>query len=224
MRYELYYWPEIQGRGEFIRLALEEAGAILCRRGAAEGGEDKLVALLGNRRLDASALCAAVPQGRAADDRPDREHPSVSRPAAWACAEERAGPALGRTSSSSPSPTSWRRCTTPTIRLPRRSITSSSARKRSATAASSGSAARKNISAISSACWSEAAGRGCWDAGSAMPICRCSRWSRACATHFRNRCGRLEPKVPGVVAVHHAVSERAADCRIFGLTAAHPVQ
>jgi glutathione S-transferase len=25
--YELYYWPTIQGRGEFIRLALEEAGA-----------------------------------------------------------------------------------------------------------------------------------------------------------------------------------------------------
>jgi glutathione S-transferase len=27
MRYELYYWPKIQGRGEFVRLALEEAGA-----------------------------------------------------------------------------------------------------------------------------------------------------------------------------------------------------
>lgn len=27
MRYELYYWPEIQGRGEFIRLALEDVGA-----------------------------------------------------------------------------------------------------------------------------------------------------------------------------------------------------
>src|SRR5437588_12235128 len=27
MRYELYYWPMIQGRGEFIRLALEDAGA-----------------------------------------------------------------------------------------------------------------------------------------------------------------------------------------------------
>jgi glutathione S-transferase len=26
MRYELYYWPGIQGRGEFVRLALEEAG------------------------------------------------------------------------------------------------------------------------------------------------------------------------------------------------------
>jgi glutathione S-transferase len=27
MTYELYYWPGIQGRGEFARLALEEAGA-----------------------------------------------------------------------------------------------------------------------------------------------------------------------------------------------------
>ena len=27
MRYELYYWPEIQGRGEFVRLALEDADA-----------------------------------------------------------------------------------------------------------------------------------------------------------------------------------------------------
>lgn len=27
MRYELYYWPSIQGRGEFVRLALEEGGA-----------------------------------------------------------------------------------------------------------------------------------------------------------------------------------------------------
>ena len=25
MMYELYYWPTIQGRGEFVRLALEEA-------------------------------------------------------------------------------------------------------------------------------------------------------------------------------------------------------
>ncbi len=25
MPYELYYWPSIQGRGEFVRLALEEA-------------------------------------------------------------------------------------------------------------------------------------------------------------------------------------------------------
>src|SRR5215510_7811951 len=27
MKYELYYWPSIQGRGEFVRLALEEGAA-----------------------------------------------------------------------------------------------------------------------------------------------------------------------------------------------------
>jgi glutathione S-transferase len=27
MRYQLYYWPTIQGRGEYVRLALEDAGA-----------------------------------------------------------------------------------------------------------------------------------------------------------------------------------------------------
>ena len=27
MRYELHYWPSIQGRGELVRLALEDAGA-----------------------------------------------------------------------------------------------------------------------------------------------------------------------------------------------------
>ena len=27
MKYALYYWPSIQGRGEYVRLALEDAGA-----------------------------------------------------------------------------------------------------------------------------------------------------------------------------------------------------
>ena len=26
-RYELFYWPVLQGRGEFVRLILEDAGA-----------------------------------------------------------------------------------------------------------------------------------------------------------------------------------------------------
>ena len=36
MRYQLYYWPMIQGRGEYVRLALEDAGAAyddVARRG-----------------------------------------------------------------------------------------------------------------------------------------------------------------------------------------------
>jgi len=39
--YELYYWPDIQGRGEFVRLALEDAGAAyadVARLPAAKGG------------------------------------------------------------------------------------------------------------------------------------------------------------------------------------------
>jgi len=41
MRYELYYWSHIQGRGEFIRLALEEGAADyadVARRPETEGG------------------------------------------------------------------------------------------------------------------------------------------------------------------------------------------
>jgi glutathione S-transferase len=37
MAYELYYWPTIQGRGEFVRLALEEAGAEYSDIARAEG-------------------------------------------------------------------------------------------------------------------------------------------------------------------------------------------
>jgi glutathione S-transferase len=43
MAYELYYWSGIQGRGEFIRLALEEAGADyidVAQRPEREGGGD----------------------------------------------------------------------------------------------------------------------------------------------------------------------------------------
>jgi glutathione S-transferase len=41
MRYELYYWDGLQGRGEFVRLALEEAGVpyVDVGRGADEAGQ-----------------------------------------------------------------------------------------------------------------------------------------------------------------------------------------
>jgi glutathione S-transferase len=45
MRYELYYWPEIQGRGEFVRLALEEAGAryVDVERGRGSGAMSRMM-------------------------------------------------------------------------------------------------------------------------------------------------------------------------------------
>jgi glutathione S-transferase len=45
MTYKLYYWPTIQGRGEFVRLALEEAGARY-RDVARESGKGAGVAAL----------------------------------------------------------------------------------------------------------------------------------------------------------------------------------
>ena len=53
MRYELYYWPTIQGRGEFVRLALEEAGADyvdIARRPGARG-VPAMMKILENERL-----------------------------------------------------------------------------------------------------------------------------------------------------------------------------
>jgi len=46
MRYELYYWPGIQGRGEFVRLALEEAGADYSDVAREKGGMQAMTRLL----------------------------------------------------------------------------------------------------------------------------------------------------------------------------------
>ncbi len=50
MRYELYYWPTIQGRGEFIRLALEEAGADYVDVARRPGGGAAMTRLMDDRR------------------------------------------------------------------------------------------------------------------------------------------------------------------------------
>jgi len=55
MTYELYYWPGIQGRGEFIRLALEEGGAsyrdVALLRQSEGGGVPAILRVLAARGL-----------------------------------------------------------------------------------------------------------------------------------------------------------------------------
>src|SRR5262245_47209580 len=46
MKYELYYWPEIQGRGEYIRLALEEAKAPYVDVARGAGGTSAMVRMM----------------------------------------------------------------------------------------------------------------------------------------------------------------------------------
>jgi glutathione S-transferase len=51
MPYELYYWPTIQGRGEFIRLALEAAGAAYVDV-ARERGTSSMIKLMNGKGIE----------------------------------------------------------------------------------------------------------------------------------------------------------------------------
>ncbi len=54
MRYQLYYWPGIQGRGEFVRLALEEAAASytdVARKTGKSGGMPAMMRFLDGTRV-----------------------------------------------------------------------------------------------------------------------------------------------------------------------------
>jgi glutathione S-transferase len=51
MRYELYYWPSTPGRGEFVRLALEEGAADYVDVARRKGGMGKMTRLLDGSRV-----------------------------------------------------------------------------------------------------------------------------------------------------------------------------
>jgi len=46
MRYDLYYWPTIQGRGEYVRLALEETGAAYVDVARGKGGTAAMMKMM----------------------------------------------------------------------------------------------------------------------------------------------------------------------------------
>jgi glutathione S-transferase len=47
--YDLFYWPSIQGRGEFVRLSLEEAGAAYVDVARRRGGMREMMQLMAGR-------------------------------------------------------------------------------------------------------------------------------------------------------------------------------
>jgi len=51
MRYRLYYWPGIQGRGEFVRLALEDAGADYVDVARGKGGMAAMQKFIDGKRV-----------------------------------------------------------------------------------------------------------------------------------------------------------------------------
>ena len=52
MRYELYYWPSIQGRGEFVRLALEDSGADYVDVARTSRGMSEMMRFMESRATD----------------------------------------------------------------------------------------------------------------------------------------------------------------------------
>ena len=86
MIYELYYWPGIQGRGEFVRLALEEAGApyvdvalVPERRG---GGEPAMNAYLEGEDVERPPFAPPFLKAGRQLIGQTAEHPAVPRRAA----------------------------------------------------------------------------------------------------------------------------------------------
>ena len=60
MVYQLYYWPSIQGRGEFVRLALEEAGQAYEDVARGPRGAKAIMDILGDETLAHPAFAPPV--------------------------------------------------------------------------------------------------------------------------------------------------------------------
>ena len=90
MAYEFFYWPEIQGRGEFVRLALEDAGAAyidVARGMESEGrGVPAMLALMGGEGDVTHPVRPSVPARWRHDRQPHRGDPAVSGRADRTCA------------------------------------------------------------------------------------------------------------------------------------------
>src|ERR1043165_5019982 len=65
MEYELYYWPTIPGRGEFVRLALEEAALAYIDVARGRKGEEKMFRLLDGRRIEHPSFAPPFLKARA---------------------------------------------------------------------------------------------------------------------------------------------------------------
>ena len=151
MPYELYYWPGIQGRGEFVRLALEEAGAdyIDVARGHGPGrGVKAMTALMGERPF----APFAPPFLRDGDVArlACRQHSSLSRAEARPCAEGRGARPLRPRAAADDHGFRRRGPRHAPSDLDRRSITRTRKRRPRRARRPFSTTARRNISAISS--------------------------------------------------------------------------
>ena len=209
MRYELYYWPNIQGRGEFVRLALEEAGAdyVDVARRPGKNGMPAMLALLDGKRIKHPPFappflkCGKLLIGQTANILLFLGAREILRRARRRCGS-------GSISSSSPSPTSSSRRTTPTTRSRSTSITRTSAARRSSAPRTSRRIACRNSCTTSKKCFARSGGpyvlgrRVSYADLSLFQIVEGLRYA------FPKAMRRLEKKAPRLVALHDRVAAR----------------
>src|SRR5712672_156591 len=149
MKYELYYWPSIQGRGEYVRLALEDAGANYADVARSDRG---MAAMTGMMEARGGTPPFAPPFLKAGQLVIGQTANILlylgGRVMVWRRRRKRGS--CGCTSCSSRSRIWCWKFTTPIIRSAPRCITRISARRRKNARTNSGKSGYQNISAISS--------------------------------------------------------------------------
>jgi glutathione S-transferase len=161
MRYQLFYWPEIQGRGEFVRLALEDAGAEYEDVARQEGGMQRMLSIMRcNEEKRPPYAPPFLKAGRLT-------LAQVANILFWLGPRLKLAPAdeAGRL---------WLHQLQLTVTDFVKEITKTPSPRRSAPRRIFSKSARRNISAISKPCWSGAAGRGSLAASSHMATYRYS--------------------------------------------------
>jgi len=78
MHYQLYYWPMIQGRGEYVRLALEDAGAAYTDVARGKAGMGPMMKMMEAHKGTPPFAPPFLVAGKLVN-RADRQHPALSR-------------------------------------------------------------------------------------------------------------------------------------------------
>ncbi len=222
MAYELYYWPSTPGRGEFVRLALEEGGADyvdIARRGS---GMPKMMKLMNGPRVATPPFAPPfLRSGKLLIAQTSNILLYLGQELSLAPATD-AGQLwthqLQLTMADFVGEAHDTHHPDRDLALLRRAEARGEALRRNSSARS----ACRNISAISRRCCRAIPRASAISSarGSPMPISRCSRSSPACATPSRKLMKRQEKKYPRVMALADRVADRPRITAYLGSPAA----
>ena len=185
MRYQLYYWPGIQGRGEYVRLALEDAGADYDDVARGAGGMAAMTKMM--EAGDTPPFAPPFLKAGKLRDRADRQHPALSRLAPWPRAEGGGRTAVGASAAAHHRGFRRAKFMTPIIRSARRCITRTSAGLRKSAREEFWNERVPKYLGYFERLVSDSGGTFTTGRRAPMSTCRCSRSWKGCVTRFPKR-------------------------------------